>query len=175
MAKQDSVSIAVIASATALPVVAGVVLQWDGKSGICQEVGHHPLLVQGQHAAFQVAGPLPAPCQPLLDNEGDWPRACRSPAAHRVGTGGSLSDLFPCTGPAGSYRPRGARWRNGRTGVVHWPEQSEALTLSVHPVLLVHTPHEGLGAERVNIRPALLVADPLLPAQRAGAASRPHR
>jgi hypothetical protein len=58
--KKDSVSIAVIANATVLPLAAGVVLQWYGQSGECQEVGPNSLLVQGQHAPFQIPGPLPA-------------------------------------------------------------------------------------------------------------------
>src|ERR1043166_167673 len=60
MVKKDSVSLAVMPSATALPRAAGVVLQWDGRSGVCQEAGPNPLPVQGQHAAFQVTGPLTA-------------------------------------------------------------------------------------------------------------------
>lgn len=163
MAKQDSVSIAVMASATALPLAAGVVLQWDGRSGVCQEVGPNPLTVQGQHAAFQVTGPLtehPAspywttreisrvPVVALLLKE--WEQeAARLTVSLAPG-------LLAATGPAVLSSVTGELvW-------VHWPEQSEALTLSVHPVLLVHTLYEGIGAERVNIRPALLVADPLL-------------
>jgi len=79
-----------------------------------------------------------------------------------VGTGGSLSDLSLAPGLLAATDPAVLAGVTGELVWVHWPEQSEALTLSVHPVLLVHTPHEGLGAERVNIRPALLVADPLL-------------
>jgi AraC-like DNA-binding protein len=162
MVKKDSVSIAVMASATALPLAAGVVFQWDGQSGVCQEVEPNPLMVQGQHAAFQVPEPLsahhaspywttreigraPVVSLPLLE----WKQeaACL--------TFSLAPGLLAATGPAVLAGVTGELvW-------VHWPEQREALSLAVHPVLVVHTPYEGLGAERVNIRPALRVADPL--------------
>jgi AraC-like DNA-binding protein len=161
MTTKDQVSIAGMASATALPLAAGVVLQWDGSSGVCQEA--EPYRLTGQHAVFQVPGPLTAHhaspywttreigrvsivSLPLSEWEQEAARLTFSLAP----------GLLAATGPA---------VLSGVTGElvwVHWPEQSEALTLSVHPVLLVHTPYEGLQTERVNIRPTLLVADPLL-------------
>jgi AraC family transcriptional regulator len=45
---------------------------------------------------------------------------------------------------------------------VPWPEQSESLTPSLHPMLLVHTLYEALQAERLTLVPSLPASDPLL-------------
>ena len=42
-----------------------------------------------------------------------------------------------------------------------WREQTESPTLSVHPVLLVHTPSESLQVERITVVPSLPIHDPL--------------
>lgn len=43
-----------------------------------------------------------------------------------------------------------------------WPEQTQSSPPALHPVLLVHTLHETLQAERLTIVPSLTAPDPLL-------------
>ena len=57
MAEASSVSIAVVARATPLPQTAGATLHWDGRSGVCRDVGPHTLLEHVQPSTFQVKGP----------------------------------------------------------------------------------------------------------------------
>ncbi len=60
MTEKDSVSRAVVASATPLPQAAGATLHWDGSSGVCRDVGPHTFSAHVQQSSFQAKGP-PAP------------------------------------------------------------------------------------------------------------------
>jgi AraC-like DNA-binding protein len=164
MAEASSVSIAVVARATPLPQTAGATLHWDGRSGVCRDVGPHTLLEHVQPSTFQVKGP-PTP-------------------AHRA-------RLYWTTGEIGLvpvFPPQAIVWEKaaalmtfsldpllladtsyavlpGATGElvwVHWQEQTASPTPVVHPALIVHATDASLQAERIKIVPYLNAHDPLL-------------
>ena len=164
MAKKSSVSIAVMASATPLPPAGGAVLQWDGSSGVCRDVGSHTFAAQVQPSFFQAKGP-PA----------------TEPRARPYWTTGEIG-LVPGLSPqAIEWEQEAARATfslapvlladtahavlSGATGElvwVPWPAQMTSPIPAVYPMLLVHTLHETLQAERVTIVPYFPVPDPLL-------------
>jgi AraC-like DNA-binding protein len=164
MAEASSVSIAVVARATPLPQTAGATLHWDGRSGVCHDVGPHTLLEHVQPSTLQVKGP-PTP-------------------AHRA-------RLYWTTGEIGlvpAFPPQAIVWEKaaalltflldpllladtpyavlpGATGElvwVHWQEQAAFPTPVVHPALIVHATDASLQAERIKIVPYLHAHDPLL-------------
>ena len=53
MAKEGCASRAMMVSAKPLPQVAGATLHWDGRSGVCREVGPPMCSEPGQRSAFQ--------------------------------------------------------------------------------------------------------------------------
>jgi AraC-like DNA-binding protein len=163
MTEKDSVSRAVVASATPLPQAAGATLHWDGSSGVCRDVGPHTFSAHVQQSSFQAKGP-PAP-------------------GHRARPYWTTGEI--CLVPA--LCPQAIEWEKvaalvtfdldpvlladtahavipGATGElvwVHWQERLESLPLAVHPALLVHAPDESLQADRVTIVPSLKAHDPL--------------
>ena len=56
MAKEGCASRAVMVSATPLPQAAGATLHWDGRSGVCREVGPLTGSGPGQRSSFQAMG-----------------------------------------------------------------------------------------------------------------------
>jgi AraC-like DNA-binding protein len=164
MANRDSVARGGGASATPLPPAAGATLHWDGRSGVCREVGPRTLSAQVQPSAFQATGPL-----------------ATEPHASPYWTTGEIG-LVPGVPPqAIAWETEAARATfsldrvllaatvhaglSGATGElvwVPWPEQTKSPLPAVHPVLLVHTPYEALQAERITIVPYFTAPDPLL-------------
>ena len=164
MAEASSVSIAVVARATPLPQTTGATLHWDGRSGVCRDVGPHTLLEHVQPSTFQVKGPP-------------------TPAHH--------ARLYWTTGEIGlvpAFPPQAIVWEKaaalltfsldpllladtsyavlpGATGElvwVHWQEQTASPIPVVHPALIVHATDASLQAERIKIVPYLHAHDPLL-------------
>jgi AraC-like DNA-binding protein len=164
MAKKGCVSSIEGANATPLPPAAGRVLQWDGRSGVCREVGAHAVAAQGHPSFFRATG-LPA----------------TDPRTSPYWTTGEIG-LVPGVSPqAVEWEQEAARATfslapvlladtvhavlSGATGElvwVPWPEQRPSPIPAVYPMLLVHTLHEALQAERLTIVPYLPVPDPLL-------------
>ena len=56
MAKEGCASRAVMGSATPLPQAAGATLHWDGRSGVCRDVGPLTGSGSGQRSSFQAMG-----------------------------------------------------------------------------------------------------------------------
>jgi AraC-like DNA-binding protein len=164
MAKQGCGSRAMMGSATPMPQEAGATLHWDGRSGVCREVG--PLTCSGpvQRSSFQAMG------QPAT---GDGARPYWTTGA--IGLVPSLSsqaiaweqeaarvtfDLDPVLlmETACEVIPRAT----GELVWVPWQETAESCTPAVHPVLLMHSPYDTREADRVMIVPSLPAHDPLL-------------
>jgi len=164
MAKKDSLATAEAASATGLSPGAGATLQWDGSSGVYRDVGVTPCSAQGP-SFFQAKG---------------------APATEEAGT-----SPYWTTGEIGfvpGLSPQTIKWEqaaalttfslapvlladtvhavlSGASGElvwVHWPAQPKSLLPALRPVLLVHTLHEALQAERLTIVPYFTAPDPLL-------------
>ncbi len=164
MAKNPSFSSAVVASATPLPAAANATLQWDANSGVCRDVGPNTFSMQVQPPFFQAKGP------PATES-------CARP----YWTTGEIG-LVPGVSPQViAWEQEAARTAfslapilltdtvhavlSGATGElvwVPWPEQTKSSIPAVYPVLLVHTLHEALQAERLTIVPYFTAPDPLL-------------
>ena len=164
MAKKSNLSSVVVAGATPLPPAAGVVLQWDGRSGVCREVGTQTVWAQGSPSSFQATGP-----------------SATAPRARPYWTTGEIGLVPGVSLQAVAWEQEAARLTfsldpallanplravlSGTSGELVW-EAGSALTTSplpaVHPVVLVHTLYEAPPAERLTLVPSLLAADPLL-------------
>jgi hypothetical protein len=153
MAQEGRVSRAVMVSATPLPQAAGSMLHWDGRSGVCRDLGPPTCSAPGQWSSFQAQGP-PA--------TGDGTRPYWT-----TGAIGLVPSLFP---QAIEWEQEAARvtfsldpvllTEIGREGTprataelvwVHCQETAESYTSVVHPVLLIHAPDESWAVERVII------------------------
>jgi AraC-like DNA-binding protein len=164
MPKKSGLSSAVVASATPLPTVVSPTLQWDASSGVCHDVGSDTFPVRIQPFFFQAKGP------PATDPDVSpyW----------RTSEIGLVPGLSPqaiaweqeatyatfSLAPALLADPVHAVL-SGATGElvwVPWPEQTKSPVRAVRPVLLVHTLHEALQAERLTIIPSFPTPDPLL-------------
>jgi AraC-like DNA-binding protein len=162
MAQEGCASRAVMGSA--MPQAAGATLQWDGRSGVCREVG--PLMGSGpvQRSAFQAIG------QPAT---GD--------GARPYWTTGAIS-LVPSLSPqAIAWEQEAARLTfaldpvllaetapevipraSGELVWVQWQETVESCTPAVRPMLLIHGPYDALEVDRIMMVPSLPAHDPLL-------------
>ena len=164
MPKKSSLSSAVVASAMPLSQAANATLQWDASSGVCRDIGSIAFSAQVQPSFFQAKGP------PATESH-----------ARSYWTTSEIS-LVPEVSPeAIVWEQEAARAAfslapvlltdtvhavlSGATGElvwVSWPEQKKSPLTEVHPVLLVHTLHETLQAERLTIVPYFTAPDPLL-------------
>jgi len=164
MAKKSSLSNAEVTSATPLPPTAGATLQWDASNGVCRDVGATPCSAQGQPSFFQAKG-LPA----------------TEPGASPYWTTGEIGFVPGLSPQALAWEQAAARATfslapvlladtvhavlSGTTGDLVWVpglEQTQSLSPAVRPLLLVHTLHEALQAERLTIVPYFPAPDPLL-------------
>ena len=164
MVEELGVFQAVVARPTWLPQAAGARRQWDGRSGVCRDVGLHTVSKHGQQSSFQArAQPATAHrARPYWTTD----EICRVPAfplqaiawekeAARVTF---ALDPFLLADTADRVIPR-------VTGEVVWvqgPEKTESSTPPVHPALLVHALDTSLQGERITIVPSLPSRDPLL-------------
>jgi AraC-like DNA-binding protein len=164
MAREGCASRAVMVSATPLPQAAGATLHWDGRSGVCREMGPLTCSGPGQRSSFQ------AMSQPAT---GDGARPYWTTSA--IGLVPSLSsqaiaweqeaarvtfnlDPVLLTETAREVTPKAT----GELVWVPWQETAESCTSAVHPVLLMHSPYDTREADRVMIVPSLPAHDPLL-------------
>jgi AraC-like DNA-binding protein len=164
MAQEGRVSRAVMVSVTPLPQAASSMLHWDGRSGVCRDLGPPTCSAPVQRSSFQAQGPPAA---------GDGTRPYWT-----TGAIGLIPSLFP---QAIEWEQEAARvtfsldpvllTETGReetpraTGElvwVHCQETAESYTPAVHPVVLMHAPDESWTVERVIIVPSLPAHDPLL-------------
>jgi AraC-like DNA-binding protein len=164
MVNKDRAINAEVANAPPLPLAAGAVLQWDGRSGVCRDGGAHPCSAPLPPACFQATGP------PVTDSH-----ACPYWTTGQIG-------LVPgCSAQAIAWEQEAARTTfslapllladtvqavlSGVTGELVWvsgPAQPPSPYPEIHPMLLVHTLYETLQAERLTLVPAFTVPDPLL-------------
>lgn len=164
MAKQGCASRAVMVSATPLPQAAGATLHWDGRSGVCREVGPPTCSGPVQRSSFQ------AMSQPAT---GDGARPYWMTSA--IGLVPSLSpqaiaweqeaarltfnlDPVLLTETAREVIPRAT----GELVWVSWQETAESCTPAVRPMLIIHGPDESRHVDRVTMVPSLQAHDPLL-------------
>src|SRR4029434_10222049 len=164
MAEASSVSIAVVARATPLPQTAGATLHWDGRSGVCRNVGPHTLLEHMQTSTFQVKGPpTPAHHARLYWTTGEIGLVPAFPPQAIVWEKAAALltlALYPLLLADTPYAvlpgaPGDLVW-------VHWQEQTASPAPGVHPALIVHATDASLQAERIKIVPYLHTHDPLL-------------
>ena len=164
MVEELGVSRALVARATWLPQAAGARRQWDGRSGVCRDVGPHTVSEYGQQSSFQAKA--------------------QSVTAHRTRTYWTTDEI--CRVPA--FPLQAIAWEKeaarvtfaldpvlladtahrviprvtGEVVWVHGQEQTESSPPSVHPALLVHALDSSLQGERITIVPSLPICDPLL-------------
>jgi AraC-like DNA-binding protein len=164
MVEELGVSRALVARATWLPQAAGARRQWDGRSGVCRDVGPHTVSEYGQQSSFQAKA--------------------QSVTAHRTRTYWTTDEI--CRVPA--FPLQAIAWEKeaarvtfaldpvlladtahrviprvtGEVVWVHGQEQTASPTPSVHPALLVHALDASLQGERITIVPSLPIRDPLL-------------
>ena len=139
-------------------------LHWNGRSGVCRDIGPDPLLGQMQSSSFQVTG------TPTSEHRARpyWTTGeiCRVPAfssqaiAWEREAALATFSLTPVLFAAAAHG--GILGATGELVWVHRQEKTMSFISSVHPVLLVHTAYESLQAERVEIVPYLSSHDPLL-------------
>ena len=164
MAKKSSLSSAVVASAIPLPLAAGATLLWDASSGVCRDVGATPCSGQGPPSVFLAKG-LPA-TEPgvspywTTDEIECVPGLSRQALAWEQAAARATFALAPVLLADTVHAVL-----SGATGELvwaPWPEPTKSPLPAVHPVLLVHTLHEALQAERLTIVPYFTAPDPLL-------------
>jgi AraC-like DNA-binding protein len=164
MGEELDVSRAVVAHAMWLPQAVGARRQWDGRSGVCRDVGPHTVSEHGPQSAFQ------AKAQPVTAHRTRtyWTtdEICRVPAfplqaiAWEKEAARVTFALDPVLLADTAHRviPR----VTGEVVWVHGQEKTESSTPSVHPALLVHALDASLQGERITIVPSLPIRDPLL-------------
>jgi AraC-like DNA-binding protein len=164
MAKKDSILTAEAASATPLSPGAGATLQWDGRSGVYRDVGVTPCSAQVPPSFFQATGaPATEPDVSPYWTTGEIgfgpglsPQAIKWEQAAALATFSLAPVLLADTVHA---------VLSGASGELVWvrgPAQPKSLLPAVRPVLLVHTLHEALQAERLTVVPYFTAPDPLL-------------
>jgi AraC-like DNA-binding protein len=164
MAAKDRLSKAVVASANLLPQTPGATLHWDGRSGVCREVGPPICSRPVQRSSFQVKG---------------WP--VTKYRARPYWTTGEIC-LIPALSPQAiqweqeaalvtfeldplllaDSAHEGIRGATGELVWVRWQEKTEFPAPSVYPALLMYASYESLQADHVTIVPNLNAHDPLL-------------
>jgi AraC-like DNA-binding protein len=164
MAQEGYASRAIVGSAKPLPQAAGATLQWDGRSGVCCEVG--PLMGSGpgQRSAFQAIG------QPVTGDGaspywttgaiGRVPSLSRQAIAWEQEAVRLTFALDPglLTETAREVIPRAT----GELVWVPWQETAASCTPEVRPMVLIHGPYDALEVDRVMMVPSLPAHDPLL-------------
>ena len=164
MAKEGCASRAMRGSATPLPQAAGATLQWDGRSGVCREVG--PLMGSGPgpRSAFQAIG-QPATgdgARPYWTTGaiGLVPSVSRQAIAWEQEAARLTFALDPglLTETAREVIPRAT----GELVWVPWQETAASCTPAVRPMVLIHGPYDALEVDRVLMVPSLPAHDPLL-------------
>src|SRR3954463_27070 len=164
MAKRSRLSTAEAMSATPLLPAAGATLQWDASSGVYRDIGATPGSVQGQPSFFQAKGPPatePGAGPSWTTSEIDFtsglsPQAMAWEQAAALTTFSLAPVLLTDTVHA---------VLSGASGELVWvpgPTQTKSLIPAVRPMLLVHTLHEALQAERLTVVPYFTAPDPLL-------------
>jgi hypothetical protein len=160
MAQEGGASRAVMVSATPLPQAAAATPHWDGRSGVCGEVG--PLTASGpvQRSAFQAMG------QPATGDGARpyWPTGAiglvpslsRQAIAWEQEAARLTFDLDPVllTETAREVIPRATSelvW-------VHWQETAASCTPPVHPMVIVHGPYDSPDVDRVMLVPSFLAS-----------------
>jgi AraC-like DNA-binding protein len=164
MEEKLDVSRAVAARAIWLPQAAGARRQWDGRSGVCRDLGPHTVSAHVQQSSFQAkAQPVTAHrTRPYWTTD----EICRVPAfplqaiAWEKEAARMTFALDPVLLADTAHRvpPR----VTGEVVWVHGQEKTEISTPSVHPALLVHALDASLQGERITIVPSLPIRDPLL-------------
>lgn len=164
MVEESSASQAVIACATWLSRAAGAMVEWDGRSGICRDVGLHTVSEERPQSAFQAKGqPATARRAPPCWTTGEIclvPTVPQRAVAWDKEAAGMIFALDP--GLLTDTAPRCAPRATGELVWVPCQEPPVFPTPAVHPALLVHALSESLAGERVIIVPALHDHDPLL-------------
>jgi AraC-like DNA-binding protein len=155
---------ALVARPTGLPQAAGARRQWDGRSGVCRDVGPHTGSEYGPQSSVQATA--------------------RSVTAHRTRPYWTTDEMgrvaaFPLQATAWAQEAARVTFTldpvlladtahrvlprvTGEVVWVHGQEQTESSTLSVHPALLVHALDASLQGERITIVPSVPIRDPLL-------------
>jgi hypothetical protein len=157
MAQQGCASRAVMGSA--MPQAAAAMLHWDGRSGVCREVGPLTCSGPGPRSPFQAIG------QPVTgDGAGPYwttgaiglvPSVSPQAIAWEREAAGLTFDLDPVllTETAPEVSPRAT----GELVWVSWQEAAASCTPAVHPMVIVHGPYDAREAERVMMVPSLPV------------------
>jgi AraC-like DNA-binding protein len=164
MVEKGSVAKAMVASTTLLPQAAGMTLHWDGRSGVCRQVGSQTFAAPVQQPSFQ------AKAQPATEHRARsyWTTSeiCLVPALspqmieweHEAAF--VTFDLAPVL--LADTAHEGIPRASGELVWVRWQEKTESPTPAVHPALMMHATYESLQAERITIVPCLKADDPLL-------------
>jgi AraC-like DNA-binding protein len=164
MVEKGSVAKAMVASTTLLPQAAGMTLHWDGRSGVCRQVGSQTFAAPVQQPSFQ------AKAQPATEHRARsyWTTSeiCLVPALspqmieweHEAAF--VTFDLAPVL--LADTAHEGIPRASGELVWVRWQEKTESPTPVVHPALMMHATYESLQAERITIVPCLKADDPLL-------------
>jgi AraC family transcriptional regulator len=147
-----------------LPQPAVATLHWDGRSGVCRNVGPLTGSGPGQRSAFQAIG------RPVTDDGarpywttgaiGLVPSLSRQAIAWEQEAARVTFDLDPVllTETAHQVIPKAT----GELVWVHWQEMAASCTPPAHPMVIVHGPYDLPDADRVMIVPSLPAHDPLL-------------
>lgn len=164
MANKSGASIVTGVDTTLLQQVVGSTLHWDGRSGICHDLGVNTVSEHKQRSSFQAKGPLGIVGQ----GQRYWTMSeiRRIPAFSQQMIAweqeAELMTFCLAAAPLTLIARQGISGVTGKLVWAPWQEQPASLTFSVHPVLLIHTPHESRLAEYVEIVPSLPDPDPLL-------------
>jgi AraC-like DNA-binding protein len=164
MAQEGCASRAMVSNTASLPLAPGMTLHWDGRSGVCREVGPPTGSGSGQRSSFQAMG------QPATGNGARpyWttgaialvPSLSAQEIAWEQEAARLTFDLDPVllTETAREVIPRAT----GELVWVHWQETAESCTPAVRPMLIIHGPYDAREVERVMMVPSLPAHDPLL-------------
>jgi AraC-like DNA-binding protein len=164
MAEESSHPLVVVANTTPLRQLVGSTLHWDGRSGVCRDLGPKTVADHEQPSSFQAQGPL------VTEYRGQryWKTSeiRRVPALSLQAMAWEQEaelatfslDAVHLTHPIHAGIP-------GVTGElvwIPWQEQPASPIPSAYPMLLVHTPYESPLGGYVEIVPSLQAHDPLL-------------
>jgi len=161
MAEEFSVSVTVAANITP-PRKIGSMRHWDGRSGVCRNLGTET--VPEQPSSFQAKGPLVTERRELHYWTTSEIRLVPTLSLQALVWEQEAELATFSLNAVLLMRPthEGIPRATGKLVWVPWEEQSASSTPSVRPVLLVYTPYEPLLAEHVEIVPSLQAHDPLL-------------
>jgi AraC-like DNA-binding protein len=164
MVEESSVSQAVVARPTWLPRANGAMFEWDGSSGVCREVGLHPVSEDRQQSTFQAKGqPATAHRAHPYRTTGEICLVPASPQRAIAWEKEAARVIFALDPVLLSDTDHGVAPRvTGELVWVHWQAPPMSPSYTVHPAMLVHALSASVLGERVIIVPALHVHDPLL-------------